>query len=94
MGLFLLICIVEELLLRVALSVVSGSFQHETGAVEELFVVVYMTLAQFGISVVDQMPGIISYLFYIRGSFVHGMFVETIIARLVYKVYDSLAYAL
>lgn len=51
-----------------------------------------MTLLEFIIGEVGKMPGIIRYSFDIRSPFFHRVFVEAIVACLVDKIDDSLAY--
>ena len=58
----------------------------ELETVVVLLIVSDMATAELIVAVVHQVPGIVRHLFYIRGSFTDGVFVETIERSLVDEI--------
>ena len=88
----MIVAIGEQLLVSRAGSVKLGTFQVQAYSIKEFPVISDMTLLEFIIGEVGKMPGIIRYSFDIRSPFFHRVFVEAIVACLVDKIDDSLAY--
>ena len=86
------VAIGEQLLVGRAGSIKLGTFQVQAYSIKEFPVISDMTLLEFIIGEVGKMPGIIRYSFDIRSPFFHWVFVEAIVACLVDKIDDSLAY--